>query len=187
MPPNRPDESAGALENLHFMQVLPGTLTTYRLFYNLPNSVMQTVERDMRTNINFACAAILAVLASGLAGCMSAQQHAAAVNDASTDKMTVGTVQRSIHVGMSGAEVATVLGSPNVVTTDEQRREVWVYDKVSTQTVYSSSSGGVSALFFGGYSENAGAVSSTQKTLTVVVKYDEQGKVRDFAYHSSQF
>jgi outer membrane protein assembly factor BamE (lipoprotein component of BamABCDE complex) len=129
----------------------------------------------------------VAGLAFGLAGCMSAQQHSASVNDATTGNMTVGTVQRSIHVGMSGSEVASVLGAPNVVTTDEQRREVWIYDKVSSQTVYSTSSGGVAALFFGGYSENAGAISSTQKSLTVIVKYDEQGKVRDFAYHSSQF
>jgi outer membrane protein assembly factor BamE (lipoprotein component of BamABCDE complex) len=74
-----------------------------------------------------------------LSGCMSAQSHKAAVSDDQTDKLTVGTVQRSIRTGMSGAEVASVLGSPNVVTTDEQRREVWIYDKVSSETAYSTS------------------------------------------------
>lgn len=139
-----------------------------------------------------------------LAACQSADQHRRAVQDTEGDRVTVGTVQREIRVGMSGAEVAQVLGSPNIVTTDEQRREVWVYDKISTTSVYSTSSGGVSsqtsggtiltsvpALIFGtlrGHSEGAaGANSTSQKTFTVVIKYDEAGRVRDFAYHTSRF
>jgi hypothetical protein len=38
-----------------------------------------------------------------------------------------------------------------------------------------------------GYSAGAGASATTQKTLTVVVKFDGQGLVRDFAYHTSTF
>jgi len=139
-----------------------------------------------------------------MAGCQSAQQHAADVNAANAegDRMTVGTVQREIRVGMSGGEVASVLGAPNIVTTDENRREVWVYDRISTNRAYSTSSGGVSALILGGalvgdglaggagsagYRSSDGASSTTQKTLTVVIKFDEQGLVRDFAYHTSTF
>ena len=86
-----------------------------------------------------------------LSGCMSASQHATDVKKGSEeDKLTVGTVQREIHQGMSGAEVAQVLGSPNIVSTDEKRREVWVYDKVATDAVYSNSQGGVAALVLGG-------------------------------------
>jgi outer membrane protein assembly factor BamE (lipoprotein component of BamABCDE complex) len=129
---------------------------------------------------------VLASAGLALTGCVSAQSHTAAVNDDPTDKMTVGTVQRSIRTGMSGAEVASVLGSPNVVTTDEQRREVWIYDKVSSQTAYSTSDAYGTLLILGA-SQNAGAVSTTQKTLTVIIKFDEAKKVRDFAYHSSQF
>jgi outer membrane protein assembly factor BamE (lipoprotein component of BamABCDE complex) len=121
-----------------------------------------------------------------LSACMSAQSHKAAVSDDQTEKLTVGTVQRSIRTGMSGADVASVLGSPNVVTTDEQRREVWIYDKVSSETAYSTSDAYGTLLILGA-SQQSGAVSSTQKTLTVVIKFDENKKVRDFAYHSSQF
>ena len=32
--------------------------------------------------------------------------------------MTVGQVQREIHIGMTNADVAAVLGSPNMVTTE---------------------------------------------------------------------
>ena len=46
-------------------------------------------------------------------------------------------MQREIKLGMSGADVAKVLGSPNIVTTDDERREVWIYDKFSTDTTVS--------------------------------------------------
>ena len=132
------------------------------------------------------------------AGCQTAAQHRAAVSDDSGERLTVGTVQREIRVGMSSSDVAAVLGSPNIVTTDDERREVWVYDKIATDRAYSSSRGGVNVLFllFGGSggglggaggSASAGASSTSQRTLTVIIKFDKESKVRDFAYHTSQF
>jgi len=50
-------------------------------------------------------------------------------------ELTVGKVQGEIKVGMDAASVAQILGSPNIVSTDEQRREVWIYDEVSTDRV----------------------------------------------------
>ena len=121
--------------------------------------------------------------------CQTPQQHAAGVREgqAGGDRMTVGTVQREIRVGMMNSQVVEVLGAPNMVTTDEQRRETWVYDKIATDTVYSADSGGVNALFFGGYNSGAGARSTNQRTLTVIIKYDEASRVRDFSYRSSSF
>jgi outer membrane protein assembly factor BamE (lipoprotein component of BamABCDE complex) len=133
-----------------------------------------------------------------LTACASAGDHRRAVQDDTGDRLTVGKVQKEIRVGMSGAEVAEVLGSPNIVSTDEERREVWIYDKVATDYVQSSSRGGVSALILGignavgglgggNYSSSAGASSRSQRTLTIIIKYDKEGKVRDFAYHTSKF
>jgi outer membrane protein assembly factor BamE (lipoprotein component of BamABCDE complex) len=115
--------------------------------------------------------------------------------------LTVGTVQREIRHGMTGGEVAAVLGSPNIVSRDEQGNEVWIYDRIATDTVYSTSEGGVNALILGGLSgsgligglaggstqQSAGAKSTSQRTLTIIIKYDEAGKVKSFAYHSSRF
>ena len=129
------------------------------------------------------CIVAMAVLV--LVGCEAAY-HRNQVQDDGAKTLTVGTVQREIRVGMSSADVVAVLGSPNIVTTDEQRREVWVYDKVSTETAYSKTEGGVFLLILGA-SSASGARSTTQKTLTIVVRFDEQAKVRDFAYHSSKF
>ncbi|SNT69018.1 hypothetical protein [Psychrobacter sp. LV10R520-6] len=126
--------------------------------------------------------ALLAVLSMG--GCVSASTHADQVQN--NGNISVGVAQKEIKVGMSGADVIQALGSPNMVSTDDKRREVWVYDKVATDTVQSSSSGWVFAVLAGGQSRS-GATSTSQRTLTIVIKFDEQNLVRDFAYHSSKF
>lgn len=143
--------------------------------------------------------ALIATSCLSLAGCLlTAPEHRAAVNDDSADRISVGRVQKEIRVGMSGAEVAEVLGSPNIVTTDEQRREVWIYDRIATESVHSASRAGVSALILGfgsqggaaggaGYSQSAGASSVSQRTFTVIVKYDGENKVRDFSYRTARF
>jgi outer membrane protein assembly factor BamE (lipoprotein component of BamABCDE complex) len=138
------------------------------------------------------------LLISLVNGCQSAAVHKQQVQDDSTDRVTVGKVQKEIRIGMSGAEVAQVLGSPNIVSTDEERREVWIYDKIATDRAYSESRGGIGVLIlgFGGSggglggasaSESAGASSTSQRTLTIIIKFDKEGKVRDFAYHTSRF
>lgn len=137
---------------------------------------------------------ILASIAIALmAGC-SASRHVEDVRAEDADKLTVGTVQKEIRIGMSGAAVAQTLGSPNIVTTDEERRETWVYDKISTEVAYSKSGGSIIGLIFsssggglGAGEAKAGATSTSQRTLTVVIKFDSDGLVRDFSYHASQF
>lgn len=102
------------------------------------------------------------------------------------EQMTVAKAQREIKVGMSSSDVIEVLGSPNMISTDDQRREVWVYDKVSTSVSSSSSNTGVWLLLFGSGS-NSVKSSSTQRTLTIIIKFDNNNKVRDFAYRTSAF
>jgi outer membrane protein assembly factor BamE (lipoprotein component of BamABCDE complex) len=136
---------------------------------------------------------LLAAAAITLSGC-SATQHRAEVRDDTIDRVTVGTVQREIRVGMPTAEVAAILGAPNIVSTDADRNEVWIWDKISSDVSYSRSSGVVAGLVIGssgggagGGSKNAGASSSSQRTLTVIVKFDAAGRVRDFSYRTSSF
>ncbi len=42
--------------------------------------------------------------------------------------MTVGIVQKEIRIGMSQADVAAALGSPNIVTRDSEGKETWIYE-----------------------------------------------------------
>lgn len=143
---------------------------------------------------------IAAVLtASFLAGGCSATHHLADVRGADElDRMTVGAVQKEIRIGMAAADVASVLGSPNIVTSDGERRESWIYDKISTEVVESRSSGSLVGLIFGSSGSVAGGVggmgsmsggarSTSQRTLTVIIRFDETQRVNDFSYHASSF
>lgn len=102
------------------------------------------------------------------------------------DRLTVGKVQGEIKVGMSAAQVAELLGSPNIVTTDDKRREVWIYDKVSTDRVDTSNSSFGGIIILGATARDSSS-SQRQRTLTIIIKYDEEKKVRDFAYNATQF
>lgn len=118
----------------------------------------------------------------------STSQQAAEVNAAlaSGDRLSVGTVQREIRRGMSGAEVIAVLGAPNMVTSDGQRGETWVYDRISTMSV--ASQGGVAgSLILLGAGQSSGVRATQQRTLTIIVRLGENGTVRDYSYRSTSF
>lgn len=147
-----------------------------------------------------ALVAVLSTMVS--AGCMTAAQHQQSLSSASEREMTLGVVQKEIRAGMSQADVATALGSPNIVTRDTDGRETWIYDKIATEASYSRDSGGATGLagaggvagttlilggLLGSYSRDAGASSTSQKTLTVIIKFDKASKVETFSYHASRF
>ena len=90
------------------------------------------------------------------------------------DRLTLGTVQKEIHKGMSQAEVQAAMGAPNIISKNAEGREVWTYDKVSKQSAARS------FLFWT-------SRESTQKTLTVLITFDEGGKVVDYTYHATEF
>ena len=166
----RPGSRSGCLAAFSFAK--------YTLALNLSRHASNIAGRKPRGAIlRFTLFVLMTAL---VAGCATTT----APSDA--DKLTVGTVQREIKMGMSGADVASVLGAPNIVTTDEQRREVWVYDKMATTATYSRQDGVLFALILAG-ANSTGAASTSQQTLTVVIKFDENKNVRDFAYHSSSF
>jgi hypothetical protein len=75
-----------------------------------------------------------------------------------------------------------VLGSPNIVTKDTQGREEWTYDRISTEK--NSGSEGFWFLLFG--KSNASS-SSSSKSLTVIIKFDENKNVLDFTYQSLKY
>ena len=129
---------------------------------------------------------LLGILCLAMTGCIPAGQHRDAVRNDAGDRLSIAKVQREIRVGMSGAEVVSSLGSPNMVTTDSERRETWVYDKVATERAYSSSSGGL-FLILGGVGSEAGASSSNQRTITIIIKFNKDNTVRDYSYRQSSF
>jgi len=145
---------------------------------------------------------LLAVASAAFLAVVPGCSHSRGLHSTRERKVTVGLVQKEIRVGMSGADVAAALGSPNIVTRDNQGRESWIYDKIATEASYSDSSGNVSGgvraagiagdtLLLGnvgaGASRSKGASATTQRTLTVIIRFDPNGLVETFTYHSSRF
>lgn len=135
--------------------------------------------------------------ALSLSGCATVSDHRQVLQDSSEAKITLGTAQREIKAGMSQAEVARVLGAPNMVTKDRDGVETWIYDKVSTDTAYSTSQNGIAGLILGGggnvggaafgsASQASGATSRTQRTLTIIIKFQDSA-VTDFTYNATSF
>lgn len=142
------------------------------------------------------------IMCFALAGLLVSCSHEASLRSSQSREMTLGVVQKEISTGMSQASVAEALGSPNIVTRDDDGMETWVYDKIATEASYSQSKGDISGsakgagvvgntLLLGGvggsYGGGSGASSSSQKTLTVVIRFDRSSKVSSFTYHMSKF
>jgi len=153
----------------------------------------------MRRNAARLAAVFLAAVMCG--GCVTAAKHQEQLGSTAERAMTLGVVQKEIRIGMSQADVAAALGSPNIVTRDSANTETWVYDRMATEVTYSRDAGGVGILGLligagrtlagagasGSYTREAGASSSTQRTLTVVLRFDAKGLVESMRYHASRF
>ncbi|MDC9727063.1 MAG: hypothetical protein PSN35_04425 [Candidatus Thioglobus sp.] len=132
--------------------------------------------------IKTTLATLATVSAIFLSGCVTQP-----VKTNSVDKnITVGTVQKEITVGMSAADVVVVLGSPNIVTSNDIDGETWVYDKISQDVSYGNSSS-YGTLLLIGTSEKSGTSSTSQRTLTIVITLDSRSKVTKVKYHTSRF
>jgi hypothetical protein len=91
-----------------------------------------------------------------------------------TQKLTLGSVQANVRVGVSGDDVIAALGSPNIITQSADKSETWVYDKVATEAEVAT-----------GYN-SAVAVRST-RTMLVTVKFGLDKRVKDVSYRQTSY
>lgn len=84
--------------------------------------------------------------------------------------------------GVSKEKILESLGSPNMVTTNSEQNETWIYDKVSStvenKTDSSATSVGGGALggvlgIFGAWGKSEGSKKevTSQRTLTLIIKF----------------
>ncbi len=145
---------------------------------------------------------LVIIVLLGASGCVSARGHMADLHSAEERRLTAGVVQREIREGMSQGDVAAALGSPNIVSRDADGAETWIYDKIATEASYSRSDAGYGGVLGAGgpvgsilllglgggsYGEEAGASAQTERTLTVIIKFNRGGAVQSAAYHSTTF
>lgn len=115
------------------------------------------------------------IIASMLSGCAVAPLATIPARQIETQKITLGNAQSRLKVGMSSAEVVEIMGSPNIVTQRDDKTEVWVYDKVFTE---SEQIGGA---------RNSAVVTTASKTFLLTVKFDKSSKVEDISYRQTSY
>jgi len=113
------------------------------------------------------------------------------------NKLTLGKIQQTLKQGMSQGEIVTELGSPNMVTSDANGLETWVYDKLSTEVSAENKKKGFNLLGgaiggklgvggVAGSTTNTSNSSTSQKTLTLILKFKDK-KLDTFSYNASSF
>ena len=101
-----------------------------------------------------------------------------------TQKLAVGAAQM-IKAGMSGADVITALGSPNILTANKEGLETWVYDKISNEYEFVTAQDG--GWFFSPRAQQSGVEVRSQRTMIVVVNFDADKKVKNVQYRQTSY
>jgi hypothetical protein len=114
----------------------------------------------------------LMTVAFCLTGC--APQTLIPSRQSETQKITLGSVQRLAKVGGTNSDAIAALGSPNIVTTNRDGTETWVYDKVATESEYA-----------GGF--NSSTKMSSSRTFIVVIKFDKNSVIEKVDYRQTSY
>ena len=111
-----------------------------------------------------------------LSGCAS-------VHPVQKSNLTPGMAKAKIFKGQTTQnEILEIFGPPNIITRNKSGNEVWTYDKVSIETGASEIHG--TLLIVGA----AGGRSSTSaRTFTLMIEFDDGNIVKDFSYRYSAF
>lgn len=117
---------------------------------------------------------VTVVLLSLVTGCQMAPLATIPGRQVETQKITLGSLQSQVREGVSSADVINALGSPNIITSNPDKTETWVYDKIMTESEVAS-----------GY-QSAVAVKST-RTFIVTVKFDRQNRVSNVSYRQTSY
>jgi len=101
--------------------------------------------------------------------------------------LTHGNVQLNLHVGeTTQTQVLEGFGAPNITSIDGSNQEVWTYQRQATVAESSSVSNYWTVVLFGG-SARASGFEQTQRTMTLIIKFDSNKVVSDFRSRSSEF
>ena len=114
-----------------------------------------------------------------------------AANNSQINRLTLGTVQKTVYEGANQTEIMEALGAPNIITNNSSGREVWTYDRISREVQASS---GLVVTWWNPISWLAGIASgsssrssTTSKSITVLITFDDNKRVADFKYQRLEF
>ena len=117
---------------------------------------------------------LISVFGPLLSACVQAPLAAIPARQVETQKITLGSVQMIVKKGASSADVIGALSSPNIVTSNNDGTETWVYDKIMTEAEYVQGS-------------NSGVAVKSTRTMIVVIKFDKTSKVETVQYRQTSY
>lgn len=91
-----------------------------------------------------------------------------------TQKITLGNVQKTVKKGATNSDVINALSSPNIVTSNSDGTETWVYDKLMVEAEYAEGA-------------NSGVAIKSTRTLIVVIKFDKNSTVETVQYRQTSY
>ena len=112
-----------------------------------------------------------------LVGCTTTKESVQQAN------LTPGMAKTKIIKGQTSQdEILKVFGPPNIVTKNKSGNEVWTYDKVSVESSASEAYGTILIAGIG-----SGRISTSARTFTLMIEFNDKDIVNDYSYRSSAF
>lgn len=102
------------------------------------------------------------------------------------EEFTLGMVQQRIHTGMSQGEVVACIGAPNMVNKGAEGLETWTYNKISQTTQETYNKKWYFFLLFG-KRKGCKRTETSEKSITVVLSFDEQCCLENIMYKTSSY
>ena len=97
--------------------------------------------------------------------------------------LTPGMAKTKITNGVTTqSEILEGFGAPNIITKNKSGNEVWTYDKVAMDK---SNKEGYWTILAAG--ESSGNQTTSTKTFTLMLEFDDDDIVKDNSYRASQF
>ncbi len=155
-----------------------------------------------------------AALSILISGCQSPQrqtQSSQAVSAPPADRprleapsaLSYGAITTTVKKGVTTqAELIAMFGGPNIATLDSDGTETWVYEKTASETTTTSQQTVTAQAerldaFFGlgllrtgtgiSQSNSGSTVSHSVRTLTVIIKFNQDKTVKDVSARASSF
>lgn len=116
------------------------------------------------------------ILCALITGCVTVQPS-------QKSNLTPGMVKTKIIKGQTTQnEVIKIFGAPNIISKTRSGNEVWTYDKVSIDTSGSAARGTIIIAAIG-----SGRRSTSTRTFTLMIEFNDNDVVEDYSYRSSAF
>jgi outer membrane protein assembly factor BamE (lipoprotein component of BamABCDE complex) len=106
---------------------------------------------------------------------------------ARNSELTHGNVQMNLKIGeTSQTQVLETFGAPNITSIDGSGQEVWTYQRHASVS-QSASTDSYWTIILAGGSQSASGFEESQRTMTLIIKFDSKKLVADFRSRASEF